>query len=156
MDMMEIRRRVLMGNRKKVIDTSPKIAEYGCYYRRHETKVIDTEWCFTEWIDVLDAPLNRCTICDAFASQYITGSVPKSYLYFFNDGSTDHYYGSSDFSFFERGAVRTGVYITSIAWSLKIENLDKCYAYLKETGQIFFAGKDSPYYGYTNINDMPQ
>lgn len=30
---MEIRRRMLMGG-KKVIDTSPKIAEYGVYWNR--------------------------------------------------------------------------------------------------------------------------
>lgn len=42
-----------------------------------------------------------------------------------------------------------------IAITLNMNKLDESYAYIVETGQIFFAGKNTPYYGYTNISEMP-
>ena len=39
--------------------------------------------------------------------------------------------------------------------TLNKTHIDSCYAYVKETGQILFAAKNSPYYGYKNIHDMP-
>lgn len=42
-----------------------------------------------------------------------------------------------------------------IAVSAPTRDIDDAYAYLPDTGQILFAGKNTPYYGYTNINDMP-
>ena len=41
-----------------------------------------------------------------------------------------------------------------IGVSVGTANIDNAYAYLSD-GQILFAGKNTPYYGYTNINDMP-
>ncbi len=41
------------------------------------------------------------------------------------------------------------------AFTLRKDMLDDCFAYVTNTGQILFAGKNSIYYGYTNINDMP-
>ena len=38
--------------------------------------------------------------------------------------------------------------------SLKMNELDNCYFYLKETGQILFAGKNSVYYGHRNISEL--
>ena len=153
MDLMAIRRRVLIGG-KKVIDTSPKIAKYGYFMRNSTINIADSDWCITEWIDVINAPNRSVGIVDAFASLY-GGSPPHVYRYVFSDGSTDYWYGSNDFSKYTRYIGANSKHIVRICWSLKIENLDKCYAYLKETGQIFFAGKSSPYYGYVNINDMP-
>lgn len=37
--------------------------------------------------------------------------------------------------------------------NLPMENLSKVYAYNSATGQVYYAGKDTPYYGKTNIND---
>lgn len=37
--------------------------------------------------------------------------------------------------------------------ALPLENLSGVYAYNSSTGQIYYAGKDTQYYGKTNIND---
>lgn len=42
-----------------------------------------------------------------------------------------------------------------ITCSIYLPLIDTTYAYIKESGDILFAGKRTPYYGYTNINDMP-
>lgn len=41
-----------------------------------------------------------------------------------------------------------------IGVTVDASNIDNAYAYLPSNGQILFAGKNTPYYGYTNINDM--
>lgn len=40
-----------------------------------------------------------------------------------------------------------------IRLSLPMENLSGVYAYNSTTGQIYYAGRDTEYYGKTNIND---
>jgi hypothetical protein len=37
--------------------------------------------------------------------------------------------------------------------NLSMSKLSECYAYNTATGDIYYAGKDTPYYGKTNIND---
>ena len=37
--------------------------------------------------------------------------------------------------------------------NLPMDKLSQCYAYNDATGAVYFAGKDTPYYGKTNIND---
>lgn len=41
-----------------------------------------------------------------------------------------------------------------VAVNIDINNLQNAYAYLPDTGQILFAGKDTPYYGHLNINEL--
>lgn len=38
---------------------------------------------------------------------------------------------------------------------IMLSQIDNVYFYIVQTGKILFAGKNTPYYGYTNINDMP-
>ncbi len=40
-----------------------------------------------------------------------------------------------------------------IRLNLSMEQMSGAYAYNSATGQVYYAGKDSPYYGKTNIND---
>lgn len=40
-----------------------------------------------------------------------------------------------------------------IRLNLSMEKMSGAYAYNSATGQVYYAGKDSPYYGKTNIND---
>ena len=40
-----------------------------------------------------------------------------------------------------------------IRLNLSMEQMSGAYAYNSTTGQVYYAGKDSPYYGKTNIND---
>ena len=37
--------------------------------------------------------------------------------------------------------------------NLPMDKLSECYAYNDATGEVYYAGKDTPYYGKTNIND---
>ena len=146
----------LMTRRREMMDcgdTSPKIAEYGKYCSRGKTSLAsDPEWCYTEWM-VLNPPQseNIIIIVDAYASK---GS---SYTYQYHNVSGswgDYWYGNPDFSEYRR-VMNTGTNrIHMIRWSIKIENLDRCYAYIETTGQILFAGKNSIYYGHRNISEL--
>lgn len=40
-----------------------------------------------------------------------------------------------------------------IRLTLSMEKMSGAYAYNSSTGQVYYAGKDSPYYGKTSIND---
>ena len=40
-----------------------------------------------------------------------------------------------------------------IRLNLSMEKMSGAYAYNSATGEVYYAGKDSPYYGKTNIND---
>lgn len=40
-----------------------------------------------------------------------------------------------------------------IRLNLSMEQMSGAYAYNSATGQVYYAGKNSPYYGKTNIND---
>ena len=42
----------------------------------------------------------------------------------------------------------------AIAITLSMFKLDESYAYIVETGQILFAGKNTPYYGHRNISEL--
>lgn len=153
---MEIRRRMLMGG-KKVIDTSPKIAEYGkaCAYgnigERTESKL-----CVTEWYSFDAETKGQVYLYNA---PYATAPVRFCNYQFYgtkSDGTIVrdwHYNISADNP--RRIIGWNGTTLAEIRFSIPIGEIDDAYAYVQETGQIFFAGKNSPYYGYTNINDMP-
>lgn len=42
----------------------------------------------------------------------------------------------------------------AIAITLSMFRLDESYAYIVETGQILFAGNNTPYYGHRNISEL--
>ena len=142
-----------MSSGKKVIDTSPKIAEYGVYWNRtYGSKTQSDSWCITEWYEFDTIYHGRVIICGYCGTdtKYITfqyngvkddESTYKSWYYF---NGFDH-----------RTSGIGNATLHNITFSIEIAKIDDAYAYVKETGQIFFAGKNTPYYGYTNINDMP-
>ena len=143
MDMMAIRRRVLMGG-KKVIDTSPKILQYGV---RYGTRGVISEYhdrCITDKYQYEAVNQDQTLVANGVVSYLVTYKPDGSYL----DYWTWNGYGESS----RRVINANSGYL---ACTLDTNRIDVSYAYLQETGQILFAGKDSPYYGYTNINDMP-
>lgn len=138
-------RRALM--KAPLLDTSPRIAEYGKYLNRSNTGTGSSEyWCYTEWYDIDPVPgiANRLQIgnCE------IDGG--RTYQYTTSAGGANWDYRASGEYYTLPGNANT------IRISIPIANLLTCYACIKTTGQILFAGKNTPYYGYTNINDMPQ
>ena len=139
MDLMSIRRGLMTGQ-KKVIDTSPKIAEYGKYCGRSGQGIVDDEvWCYTEYYPLLTN-----------GYQYICDNTTDSNHTFQYSTNAD----GTAWNFWYGPRRRISVY-NVIRFSIKIDKLDDAYAYSERSGQIFFAGKNTPYYGYTNINDMP-
>lgn len=147
MDMMVIRRRVLLGG-KKVIDTSPKIAGYNKRLRGNLRVENFDGLCVTEWIDVNPqlSKASNLVFPDVYPDTYYS-----MFQYMYADGTNNwSYYPDMKFI----GASSTKI-IVSVRFTIPIDKLDTCYAYNDLTGQIFFASNNSPYYGYTNINDMP-
>lgn len=142
MDMMAIRRRALIG-RKKVIDTSPVIEFYGYSiptgrsdYTKSEGKGVTKIYEYPEQDFV-----------QTLVTAYVTANIRV-----FKSGSYRDYW-----SWVAQVGMRRKVInplSNGLAMTIILDNIDDSYAYLGETGQIFFAGKNTPYYGYTNINDM--
>lgn len=145
MDMMVIRRRVLMASRK-VIDTSPKILQHGVRYLNNGSTQSEANKCITVIYD-LDATVD---FNNRFGTIY--GVVPSIINY--ADGAYDDYY--NQYSNTKPISVKIFALGTNqVSFTLQEDMLDVCYAIYNATGKILFAGKNSPYYGYTNINDMP-
>lgn len=136
------RRREMMGQKSDTLNTSPRIAEYGKYLSRNASgTTVDSSWCYTEWYDIDPYPSSN-NIIDNVTNNFHTYQFVKQ------NGSGDYWYGPS------RNLAGTPV---KIRFSMTIARLNAGteYAYSSTTGQIFFAGKNTLYYGYKNINDMP-
>ena len=146
MDLMQVRRRMLVQTARELIDTSPKIAGYNKRLRGG-LRVEDFDGlCVTEWIDVNPqlSKTSKLVFPDVYPDTYYS-----MFQYMYADGTNEwSYYPHMDFATNKK-------IIGSVRFTIPIDKLDTCYAYNNLTGQIFFAAKNSPYYGYTNINDMP-
>ena len=143
MGLMEIRRRMLMGG-KKVIDTSPKILQYGVRYITRGAISEYSDRCITDKYQYEAVNQNQTLVTYGVESYLITYKPDGSYLDYWTLNGTDVY---------SRNVINANS--GYLACTLNTNRIDVSYAYLQETGQILFAGKNSPYYGYTNINDMP-
>ena len=134
---------------KKTIDTSPRILQYGVRYGNGNpaTKPLieDNNYCITDKYEY-EPQSTKQTL--------VTNGIGNTLLVF---GTTGEYMDYWVWPNTADGTQRTVINVNSgmLSCCILISALDTTYAYLKETGQILFAGKNSPYYGYTNINDMP-
>lgn len=77
-----------------------------------------------------------------------TDGVMRTYI----DGVYKDYWGTQITDDWERTCVNS--YTNGLRVTLQMDRLDDCYLYLKETGQILFAGKNSIYYGHRNISEL--
>lgn len=133
---------------KKVIDTSPKIAEHGKSLDRSNDGIKDdVNWSYTEWY--LFSP-QKVGIVVIYDNQSTSG---HPYQYNIEDGTKKDWFYADDTGSRRIGWLGAALY--RIRFSVRISQFDDAYAFCNNTGQIFFAGKNTPYYGYTNINDMP-
>ena len=141
MDLMA-RRKALLASGKKVVDTTIKIlAENSSWVVGGRTEVSQG---------------NNASIIYTYEPQ----SVGRSLVYggltirliIFENGTYKDYWsvrnGNDPRSVINANSNGIGVTVST-------SNIDNAYAYLPSNGQILFAGKNTPYYGYTNINDMP-
>lgn len=130
------RRRELMAMQKRSIDTSPRILQYDKRY--NSMNIIDQAgYCIT---DIYSYPPQTYT-------QYITANNVYFQIQIYKDGKYIDYWSGGNY--------KLNVNSNGIAVTLYTAKIDDSYLYINGTGQILFAGKNTPYYGYTNINDMP-
>ena len=146
MDMMAIRRRVLMGSRKKKSpDTTVKIAEYGVAWQNRTQKVENANWGISEF--VVFEPVSTQRTLRGY------GNV-KSFVVSKDGGATTFdYWGTTTDNPWERKCLNENT--NACSFSIILSLIDDAWMIIVETGDILFAGKNTPYYGYTNINDMP-
>ena len=148
LDVMQRRRDLLMAHGRK-LDTTPKIAEYGKYWSR--TFGITNQhpsWCITDWYGVVDAPSG-----DVKINGYVgDDGIGHTFQYYFSDGSKDWFY----FNGINPRTIpaSTSKKLTSITFSIVVAEIDNSYAFVVETGQILFAGKNTPYYGHHSIYEL--
>lgn len=140
------RRRALLARvQSGGIDTSPKIAEYGKRLFNKNTTTDAADCCYTVFYDVNDVPTARVFI--RFNS---TAPYPKNLVQSWdNDNPIDFGYA------YAKGEATIYSGTTRVRFTLLIDERDNTYSYNPTDGQIFFAGRNTPYYGYTNIHDMP-
>ena len=145
MGLMSIRRKMLMSGGKKVVDTSPIIVAYDSKYTGNGSIYQEVGFCCTALYSYL--PMQRTGTIAYY------GTSGKIMVLYRNNGSerVDHWNLQNARS--PRTCINVGT--DSAVFTLETSELPDCYAYIVDTGQILFAGKNSPYYGYTNINDMP-
>lgn len=151
MDVMEARRRMFFGIQHQ-LDTTPKIAEYGAYLARSETGIVNNtadavDWGYTEWIAVATRFQGTATIVDNATDS----AHPFQYNYITNSEEIvpGWYYGP-------RRSIITNPYhsLSTIRFSIELSEIDNVFAYCEESGQIFFAGKNTQYYGHRNIAEL--
>ena len=139
------RRRALLARVESEpgINTSPRIAEYDKKCDRNSTTVSTSEgYCYTVWYDIV--PISNTII--HLVGENMPGS-PACFQYTLVGGGRDWDYFPT--------RIIVAANANTIRFSLITANIDTSYVYVQETGQILFAGRNTPYYGYTNINDMP-
>lgn len=155
MDLMAARRSLLMQMVRT--DTTAKILEYGKFWaRQYGVTTNNNGWGITDWIyfnpTQVGGPITICDTCTTPGVQ----ETGYTYQYTTEDGSfKDWYYHDTNNERRIQSATNTKT-LYKITFSIYLPRIHSTYAYCKETGQIFFAGRDTPYYGYFNLNDMPQ
>ena len=131
------------------IDTSPKIAEYGKYWNRTFGSTTNSNnWCISEWYDVIDAPKGSVQIGGYVGAD--TTSI--TFQYWLGKGDNDWYYFAGVNP--RNIPIGTDNRIVSITFSIQVAEIDNSYAYIVNTGQIIFAGTNTPYYGHRNISEL--
>jgi hypothetical protein len=142
---------MMLQSANEPVDTSPKIAEYGkaCATSNTGERVSATN-CITEWYTFDPKQVGRLSIY-YFDNNVVYPRNDANYQYVSEGGNRNWYYRGSNFT---RTIGWDNDTLHQIRFTILTENIDDVYAYVVETGQIFFAGKHTPYYGYTNINDM--
>ena len=154
MDVMQARRRLLMMPHG--IDTSPKIAAYGKACALANTGERDVPYdSITDWYVFAPKTIGQLTIYYETPAALIRNDGNYQF-YAINAESTmirDWYYNTSATNK-TRTIGWTNFTLQEIRFTVITANIDDVYAYVVETGQIFFAGKNTIYYGHRNISEL--
>lgn len=142
MNSLMARHRALMGQKREIIDTTPKIMETGVYWNRRLQKVSDANYAITEKYEP-DIPGKDGV--NAFSLYLGIHDTEHKYVVYKDGAANPFDYWAIDQPRFTVG----GKYVS---FSILLSAIDDCYAYVIDTGTVLFAGKNTPYYGKTNIN----
>lgn len=132
---------------KSGLDTSPIITDYGYVLPNGNpfTKplVVSQDGCITDYYDfpaqTYTQTMTACGTC---------GSINL----FIDDSYKDFWGWNSPNVPNTRKVINIGT--NRIRFGLYTAMIDDAYAFLVETGQIFFAGKNTSYYGHRNISEL--
>ena len=144
--MISIRRKLMAKMQSGEIDTSPIIEYYN--------KGLAT------WGGFNDAPGCCVTALYTYPKKSVTqtcvttggwGTV-NGVMIVYKDGDCVDYWGTNSQDNYERACINSNS--NGLRISLNMSRLDDAYLYIKDTGQILFAGRNSIYYGHRNINEL--
>ena len=138
MDMMEARLR-MMAMQESVNDTTIKILEYDKIWRQG---------------NLANSNDSAASIIYTFEPKSVARKLVYEYLYvqlnLFTDGTYVDYWNV------RIGDTRNVINANCNGLAVSIESINEAnaYAYLPDTGEILFAGKNSIYYGHKNISEL--
>lgn len=143
MDVMKLRRGLLLNS---VLNTTPVFEVYG--YKMptgNKDYEEDEAYAITKLYHYPPSEAKQTLVTSGVGSniRVYRADKDKSYMDYWN------WYSSPGFE-------RTTINIDSeyVRCAILISEIGNSYAYLKETGQILFAGKNSIYYGHRNISEL--
>lgn len=126
---------------------------YGCEQRNFAQKVLQTVQIQDLTIDPATDTQITYYICskDLNGDNTLIPTGDRSYILLLN-GAISNYYDWQNWNVeHTRNATASGS--NGIRMCLPIFQIEKSYAFIPQTGRVLFAGKESPYYGKSNIND---
>lgn len=87
--------------------------------------------------------------------QHIVLYKVNSYLIVYKNNGTEYmdYWSPVTYNQEQEGSFVNGG-SDGMAFSIFLDGIDDSYAYISETGEILFAGKNSIYYGHRNISEL--
>ncbi len=143
---MQARRRLLMQSVSGGLDTSPIITDMGYRLKNGDlTLEVNSAACVTDLYSfVYDGDSSNRAVFVMY------GTLPS--LQVFTNGTYTDYWNRDSTTGEMSQTVNNGV--DGIRFTLQIDMLDVCYAFLQQTGDILFAGKNSIYYGHRNVMEV--
>lgn len=135
-DVMQ-RRRQLMGMQKSVLDTTAKILQY------------DVRWSRGSLIESVGIAATIIYYIEpkSESRRLINGGL-YSQLNIFKDGQYVDYWSIAT------GREQINANCNGVSATVVTSGIDNAYLYVQGTGEILFAGKNTPYYGHRNISEL--
>ena len=138
-----MRRAALLRAGGKTLDTSPVIAWYDKRNNRGPGLVDDSNSVVTVLYEY--PPSNII--------QTLVGYGIKDSVHIYKNSAYIDYW-----AFFAYSKENTRQILNTYSNGIKVDivksMIDDSYLYIKDTGQILFAGKNSVYYGHTNVSEL--
>ena len=141
------RRRDLMGQKSDVLNTSPKIAYENAHIISGGNIAEDQTCVVTALYPYSNPSDSTYTLC-------YYGTQGNMALYSADRRYIDYWSITAVDTPKTRAVLYKNSRTSFAAFTLRKNMLDDCFAYVTNTGQILFAGKNSIYYGHRNISEI--